>query len=132
MEPKQIEPYVWEIPMGYVDGMNVPGRVFASKTILEKAMEDRALEQVANVATLPGIVGTRWRCPTSTGVTASRSAVSRRPMATPERSRREESDSTSVAAFDYLRSDLTWNDVAPRIRRGRGRVGTECSAGCRR
>jgi len=37
--------------------MRVPGIVYASEEILEVASGDRALEQVANVATLPGIVG---------------------------------------------------------------------------
>ena len=37
--------------------MRVPGIVYASEAILEAASGDRALEQVANVATLPGIVG---------------------------------------------------------------------------
>lgn len=46
-----------ELPIGYVEGMRVPGRVFASGDLLHKAVEDRAIEQVANVATLPGIVG---------------------------------------------------------------------------
>jgi tRNA-splicing ligase RtcB len=40
-----------------VDGMRVPGRVFASEPLLVKAEEDRATSQVANVAHLPGIVG---------------------------------------------------------------------------
>jgi tRNA-splicing ligase RtcB len=48
---------VWDIPVGYVDGMRAPGRVFASEELLAKAVDDRAVEQVANVATLPGIVG---------------------------------------------------------------------------
>ncbi|MDH3539886.1 MAG: RtcB family protein [Acidimicrobiia bacterium] len=36
--------------------MRVPGRVFASEALLIKAKEDRATQQVANVAHLPGIV----------------------------------------------------------------------------
>lgn len=57
MEPTKVGPYLYEIPIGYVDGMRVPGRIFASETILEKATADNALQQVANVATIPGIVG---------------------------------------------------------------------------
>jgi tRNA-splicing ligase RtcB (3'-phosphate/5'-hydroxy nucleic acid ligase) len=57
MEPRRIEEFLWELPVGYVDGMKVPGRVFASEELFEKAVGDRAAEQVANVATLPGIVG---------------------------------------------------------------------------
>jgi tRNA-splicing ligase RtcB (3'-phosphate/5'-hydroxy nucleic acid ligase) len=57
MEPRRIEDYLWELPVGYVGGMNVPGRVFASEELFDKAVADKAVEQVANVATLPGIVG---------------------------------------------------------------------------
>lgn len=57
MEATKVGPYLYEIPVGYVDGMNVPGRIFASEQILEKAAADNALQQVANVATMPGIVG---------------------------------------------------------------------------
>ena len=57
MRPRRIEEFVWEIPIDYLDGMRAPGRVFASQELLEKAVEDHAVEQVANVATLPGIVG---------------------------------------------------------------------------
>ena len=49
--------------MGYVDGMRVPGRVFATRALFEKALEDRAAIQVANVATLPGIVGASLAMP---------------------------------------------------------------------
>ena len=62
-EPHQIEEFQWEIPIGYVDGMNVPGRIFASTSLFRKAQEDKAIEQVANVATLPGIVGASLAMP---------------------------------------------------------------------
>jgi len=55
-EPRQIEPYMWEVPIGFVDGMRVPARVVASEGLFRKALEDGAVEQIANVATLPGIV----------------------------------------------------------------------------
>ena len=47
----------WELPVSYKDGMRVPGRVFGDDALLEHIKEDQALEQVANVAFLPGIVG---------------------------------------------------------------------------
>jgi tRNA-splicing ligase RtcB len=56
-EPRKVSEYVWELPQGFVDGMRVPGRVFASQELFAKARADRAIEQVANVATLPGIAG---------------------------------------------------------------------------
>ena len=43
--------------------MHVPGVVFATESLFEKAVEDRAIEQVANVATLPGIVRASYAMP---------------------------------------------------------------------
>jgi tRNA-splicing ligase RtcB len=43
--------------------MRVPGVVFASRQLLPQAAGDRALEQVANVATLPGIVRASFAMP---------------------------------------------------------------------
>jgi tRNA-splicing ligase RtcB len=63
VEPKRLEDFLWEIPQGYVAGMRAPGRVFASENLFRKAVEDRAIEQVANVATLPGIVGAALAMP---------------------------------------------------------------------
>ena len=42
--------------MTYKPGMRVPGRIFANEKILPKIHSDQSLEQVANVAFLPGIV----------------------------------------------------------------------------
>src|SRR5688572_17816538 len=52
---------VWEIPRE--GGMHVPGRVLASNTLMNDLRGDVALEQVANVAHLPGIVGYSWAMP---------------------------------------------------------------------
>jgi tRNA-splicing ligase RtcB len=61
MEPMRASENVWEIaPEG---GMRVPGRVFASEAILEKLLEDRSLDQVCNVAHLPGIVEASFAMP---------------------------------------------------------------------
>src|SRR4029453_11857856 len=61
--PRRLEPFVWELPVGYVDGMRVPGVVYASDELFERAVADRAVDQVANVATLPGIVGAAYAMP---------------------------------------------------------------------
>ncbi|WP_405096389.1 RtcB family protein [Micromonospora sp. NBC_01412] len=45
------------------DPMRVPGVVFASRALLPDVGSDRSLEQVANVATLPGIVGASYAMP---------------------------------------------------------------------
>jgi len=44
-----------EVPVGYKQGMLVKGTIYVDRT-LEKELEASAIEQVANVATLPGIV----------------------------------------------------------------------------
>src|SRR5438132_12108655 len=53
---RRIEDELWEVPLGAVAGMRVPARVFADRALIEAIERDRSLEQLANVATLPGIV----------------------------------------------------------------------------
>src|SRR5262245_5315370 len=55
MELRQIDELVWEIPRQ--GGMRVPGRIYASEKVMRDLRDDPALQQVANVAHLPGIVG---------------------------------------------------------------------------
>ncbi|MFR9779877.1 RtcB family protein [Micromonospora sp. MS34] len=45
------------------DPMRVPGVVYASRSLLPDAEADRSLDQVANVATLPGIVDASYAMP---------------------------------------------------------------------
>jgi len=54
MEVKKISEVEWEIPKQ--GKMLVPGKIFASEKLMEKMKEDITLEQVKNVATLPGII----------------------------------------------------------------------------
>lgn len=53
---KQVDRFTWEIPAGAQPGMRVPGIIFGDEELVEKADSDRALQQVVNVAHLPGIV----------------------------------------------------------------------------
>ena len=53
----KIDDYRWEIPTSYKPGMRVPGLVYADEAMLEVIRDEQSLEQVANVAFLPGIVG---------------------------------------------------------------------------
>ncbi len=46
----------WRIPKSHKDGMLVDGVVYASDTLMRQIRTDFSLEQVANVACLPGIV----------------------------------------------------------------------------
>ena len=59
----RIDEFAWEVPLGTVPGMRVPGVVFATQRLIEQALQDRAIEQVANVATLPGIVSASFAMP---------------------------------------------------------------------
>jgi len=54
---ERVDNYRWCIPMHYNTEMRVPGIVYADDQLLEQILADNALQQVANVATLPGIVG---------------------------------------------------------------------------
>jgi tRNA-splicing ligase RtcB len=54
---QQINNYEWEIPKSYRQDMRVPVRIFATRRLLEKVLEDKSLEQAVNAATLPGLVG---------------------------------------------------------------------------
>lgn len=45
---------VWEVPTSYKKGMRVPGRIFLNDVAI-KELEQGAVDQVANVACLPGI-----------------------------------------------------------------------------
>ena len=45
----------WEVPVGYVPGMRVPGKFFLSESLGE-SLESGAIQQLANVATMPGII----------------------------------------------------------------------------
>lgn len=54
---RKIDDYRWELPTSYKAGMRVPGLIYADEALLEHIVQDKALEQVANVAFLPGIVG---------------------------------------------------------------------------
>jgi len=53
---EKIDDYRWRLPRSYKGGMRVPGIVYADERLLKDIKQDRALEQVANVAFLPGIV----------------------------------------------------------------------------
>lgn len=53
IEVRKIHDYLWEIPK--TGGMLVPGHVYTTESMLEAIREEKALEQVMNVAYLPGI-----------------------------------------------------------------------------
>ena len=112
---RRIDDYRWEIPADYKQGMLVPGIVYADDVMIQKIMEDQSLEQVANVAFLPGIVYASLAMPDIHwgygfpvgGVAATR--VDRGVI------------SPGGVGFDIncgvrlLRTDLTESDVKPRL-----------------
>src|SRR3989338_1907439 len=53
---EKIDDYRWRIPKVYKPGMRVPGIIYADEKLLKDIRQDKAMEQVANVAFLPGIV----------------------------------------------------------------------------
>ena len=54
---ERVDPYRWRIPKRFNAEMHIPGMVYADDELIEQIVEDNALHQVANVATLPGVVG---------------------------------------------------------------------------
>lgn len=60
---QKIDDYRWRIPKSYKSGMRTEGIVYATESMLEQIKNDQALEQVANVAFLPGIVGPSMAMP---------------------------------------------------------------------
>jgi tRNA-splicing ligase RtcB len=52
-----LDPYRHCVPMTHKAGMRVEGLIYADRELLSQIQSDQTLEQVANVATLPGIVG---------------------------------------------------------------------------
>jgi tRNA-splicing ligase RtcB len=53
----RIDQTTWEIPASTRQDMRVPARIFADDEILDEIEGDLSLEQLQNVATLPGVVG---------------------------------------------------------------------------
>src|SRR5919204_6173333 len=59
----RVDETLWEIPASARTDMRVPARVFADAELLEAIAGDESLEQLANVATLPGVVGAALAMP---------------------------------------------------------------------
>jgi len=53
---EKVDDYRWRIPKSYKSGMQVDGLIFTSEEMLAHILQEQVLEQVANVAFLPGIV----------------------------------------------------------------------------
>jgi len=55
--------YTFQIPVGSVPGMRVPGILYADDRLMKDIRKDESPRQVANGATLPGIVGASLAMP---------------------------------------------------------------------
>jgi tRNA-splicing ligase RtcB len=51
----KVDKHIWEIPKSYRPDMRVPARVFMHENMIDDILNDQSLEQLVNVATLPGI-----------------------------------------------------------------------------
>ena len=113
----RLDEYRWEMPVTYKPGMRVPGLVYADDVAIVQIEQDKALEQVANVAFLPGIVGRslampdiHWGYGFPVGGVAATSA-------------KEGVISPGGIGFDIncgvrlLRTNLTEMEVRPRLKR---------------
>ncbi len=114
---EQIGPCQWRIPKSYREDMRVDGLIFADDLLIDQIKKDQGPEQVANVATLPGIQRASLAMPDIHwgygfcigGVAATDPA---------------EGGVISPGGVGYdincgvrlLRSDLSWNDAKPKIR----------------
>ena len=56
-------PFVREIPASARSDMRVPARIYADQELWTKIVTDRSLEQLVNVATLPGVTGCVYAMP---------------------------------------------------------------------
>ena len=54
---KKIDKYRYIVPKSFRAGMNVEGMIYADENLIGQIEKDLTLAQVANVATLPGLVG---------------------------------------------------------------------------
>jgi tRNA-splicing ligase RtcB len=60
---ERIDGYRWRVPKSYRHDMRVDGIIYADDLLMSHIRKDQAVEQVANVATLPGIQGASLAMP---------------------------------------------------------------------
>ncbi len=54
---RKIDNYRYLVPTSYKEGMRIEGLIYANEELIRQIEKDQTLDQVANVATLPGLVG---------------------------------------------------------------------------
>src|SRR6266480_3395018 len=60
---EQVDSFRFQIPRSYKPQMRTSGLIFVDEPMIPQLRQDRAPEQVANVATMPGIVGMAMAMP---------------------------------------------------------------------
>ena len=60
---KRVDRYIWELPQDYREDMRVPAWLFSDSVLLDGAFDDQSADQLADTATLPGIVGQAMAMP---------------------------------------------------------------------
>jgi tRNA-splicing ligase RtcB len=95
---ERIDDQTWQIPLGARPGMRVPARVFADQELVRALQRDRSLEQLANVATLPGITTAALAMPDVHQGYGSQLAALPRPRPRTARSLPAASATTSTVA----------------------------------
>lgn len=115
---EQVGPNTWRVPKSYRDDMRVDGVIYADEVLIEQIRKDQGPEQVANVATLPGIQRAslampdiHWGYGFAIGGVAATDP--------------EQGGVISPGGVGYdincgvrlLRSNLTWSETKPLIRR---------------
>jgi tRNA-splicing ligase RtcB (3'-phosphate/5'-hydroxy nucleic acid ligase) len=58
---RKLNDYLWELPK--TGGMRVPARIYATEEMIAQIVGDKAPQQAANVAHLPGIVAASLAMP---------------------------------------------------------------------
>ena len=106
---------LWEIPPSYKDGMRVPARLIGTANLLEN-LDDAVIEQITNVATLPGIVDAAYCMPDAhSGYGFPIGGVAAMDV-------RSGVISPGGIGFDIncgmrlVTTKLTWDEVKPRLR----------------
>lgn len=51
---KKVSDTIWEIPVAYKEGMQVPARIYATEKLIQD-IDEGVIDQITNVAALPGI-----------------------------------------------------------------------------
>ncbi len=54
---RKIHDWLWEVPTSHRADMRVPARLYADEQMLDAILQDRSVEQLVNVACLPGVRG---------------------------------------------------------------------------